>query len=65
MEANVKFKVPGASITINGQKFHDGNLTQEDYEYLVSWSKDFASQFVPKEKVEDKPKNKKDGKEEN
>lgn len=65
-EAKVKFKDPDAIISINGQKIHPGNLTQEDYEYLLSWNKDYASLFVPLENInlEAKPKKQKDGKEE-
>jgi hypothetical protein len=64
MEAKVKFKDPDMIINVNGQKIHPGNLTQEDYEYLLSWNKDYASLFVPLETVnlEAKSKKKSDGK---
>lgn len=49
MDAKVKFKDPDMIININGQKIHPGNLTQEDYDYLLSWNKDYASLFEPLE----------------
>lgn len=63
MEAKVKFIDPAVIIFINGQRIHQGNLTQEDYEYLVSWSKDYETMFVPIEEKELKQKAKPDGKE--
>ncbi len=64
MEAKVKFKDPDMIINVNGQKIHPGNLTQEDYDYLLSWNKDYASLFVPLENInlEVKSKSKRDGK---
>lgn len=64
MDAKVKFKDSDMIIHINGQKIHPGNLTQEDYDYLLSWNQDYASLFIPLETVnlEAKPKSKKDGK---
>jgi len=64
MDAKFKFKDPDMIININGQKIHPGNLTQEDYDYLLSWNKDYASLFVPLENVnlEAKSKKKSDGK---
>ncbi len=64
MEAKFKFKDSDGIININGQKIHPGNLTQEDYDYLLSWSKDYASLFVPLETItlEAKTKKKEDGK---
>ena len=61
MEANVKFKDPDMIINVNGQKIHPGNLTQEDYDYLLSWNKEYASLFEPLEaiQVEAKPKKQK------
>lgn len=63
-DAKFKFKDPDMIININGQKIHPGNLTQEDYDYLLSWNKDYASLFVPLENVtlEAKSKKKSDGK---
>lgn len=67
MDAKYQFKDPDMIININGQKIHPGNLTQEDYDYLLSWNQDYASLFVPLENVnlEAKSKIKKDGKAEN
>jgi len=63
MIAKVKFKEPGVTICINGQRMHAGNLTQEDYEYLLSWNPEYASHFEPvEEKAEARPKLKQDGK---
>ncbi len=64
METKVKFKDPDMVININGQKIHPGNLTQEDYDYLLSWNKDYASLFEPLGIVnlEAKSKSKTDGK---
>ncbi len=57
----VKFKEPGSVINLNGQKIHSGNLTEDSYLWLMSWSKDFALQFVPADNKEVKQKAK-DGK---
>ncbi len=63
MEPKVKFKDPNVTICINGQRINQGSLTQEDYEYLLSWNPSYASYFVPvEEKKEVKPKTKEDGK---
>lgn len=60
----VQFKDEGAVIRFNGHEIHSGNLTQELYESLLAWSKDFALQFVPFVKKERKQKPAKpDGKE--
>jgi len=58
----VKFREPGSVIRLNGMEVHSGNLTQETYEYLLGWSKDFAVQFAPLENQDGKPKVKSDGK---
>lgn len=58
----VQFKDEGAVIRFQGQEIHSGNLTQDSYESLLAWSKDFASQFVPYVKKERKVKAKPDGK---
>lgn len=58
----VKFKEPGTVIHLNGQAIHSGNLTEDNYLWLLSWSKDFTLQFVPAEKEEVKSKAKADGK---
>lgn len=60
----VQFREPGSVIRLNGMEVHSGNLTQENYEFLLSWSKDFALQFVPAEKEVTKLKAKPDGKKE-
>ncbi len=52
----VQFKDEGSVIRLNGQEIHSGNLTQDLYESLLAWSKDFALQFVPYVKKERKPK---------
>lgn len=56
MDAKVRFKEPGTVIHLNGQQIHSGNLTQETYEWLLSWSKDFEVHFVPLEETKP-PKN--------
>lgn len=64
MEPKVKFLDPSITICVNGQRINQNNLTQEDYEYLVSWNESYAAYFVPvEEKKEVKPKIKKDGEE--
>lgn len=65
MTPKVKFLDPTVTICINGQRINQNNLTQEDYEYLVSWNQSYASYFVPvEEKKEVTPKAKQDGKKE-
>ncbi len=64
-ELTVKFKDSTTVIHLKGQVFHHGNLTQSDYDYLVSFSSDFADLFVPIEKETQAPleaKKLKDGK---
>jgi hypothetical protein len=41
------FKDPGTHLRINGQVFHQGNLTEETYLYIVGWSKDYEALFSP------------------
>jgi len=63
MEAKVKFRNPGVTIHVNGQKIDQNNLTQEDYEYLIQWNKSYADYFVPlEEKIQPKEKPNKNGK---
>ncbi len=62
MTPNVKFKDATVTICINGQRINQNNLTQEDYEYLLSWNQSFASYFEPVGEKEVKPKQKSDGK---
>ena len=65
--SNFKFKEPGVTIRINGQRINQGNLTQEDYDYLISWNPNYADLFEPADGTaavkpdQPKPKNKKDG----
>ena len=63
MEAKVKFKNPGITIHLNGQKINQSTLTQEDYDYLCSWNPSYADYFVSlEEKIQPIVKEKKDGK---
>lgn len=63
MEANVKFKDASITIHVNGQKINQSSLTQEDYDYLVSWNPSYADYFVSiEEKIQPKAKLKTDGK---
>ena len=64
-DAKVRFKDPDMIININGQRIHPGNLTQEDYEYLMSWNREaYEPFFVSRENINLEPKSKikKDGK---
>ena len=63
MEAKVKFKDPGVTIHLNGQKINQNSLTQEDYDYLCSWNPSYADYFDPlEEKIQPIVKSKQDGK---
>ncbi len=67
-DLTVNFKDPSTIIHLRGQVFHQGNLTQSDFEYLVSFSSGYADFFEPiaavaaENQVQPKAKKLKDGK---
>lgn len=48
----VRFRDTGATIRINGQEINQANLTQDSYEYLLAFNKNYALQFVSAEEKE-------------